>query len=156
MEWNYITHHSSTQWWSTCFIKLVIKEKCLQLHRVHTLILIAWIKSCKLKMETTLLISVFHHVRQSVCTNMAAIQHCCWDAHQISGSSDNPKPIPDSKVHGANMGPTSVLSAPGGPHGGPINLAIGDVSWLWDFMRAAVNSWRPREASQCEDVILLK
>ena len=27
-----------------------------------------------------------------------------------------PEPIPDSKVHGANMGPTWVLSAPDGPH----------------------------------------
>ena len=33
-------------------------------------------------------------------------------------------PIPDSKVHGANMGPTWVLSAPGGPHVGPMNLAV--------------------------------
>ena len=32
--------------------------------------------------------------------------------------------IRDSKVHGANMGPTCVLSAPGGPHIGPINLAV--------------------------------
>ena len=31
---------------------------------------------------------------------------------------------PDNKVHGANMGPTWVLSVPGGPHNGPINLAI--------------------------------
>ena len=31
---------------------------------------------------------------------------------------------PDSKAHGANMGPTWVLSAPGGPHAGPMNLAI--------------------------------
>ena len=31
---------------------------------------------------------------------------------------------PDSKVCGANMGPTWVLSAPGGPHVGPMNLAI--------------------------------
>ena len=31
---------------------------------------------------------------------------------------------PDSKVHGANMGPTCVLSAPDGPHVGPMNLAI--------------------------------
>ena len=31
---------------------------------------------------------------------------------------------PDSKVHGANMGPTWVLSAPDGPHDGPTNLAI--------------------------------
>ena len=33
-------------------------------------------------------------------------------------------PFPDSKDHGANMGPTWDLSAPGGPHVGPINLAI--------------------------------
>ena len=31
---------------------------------------------------------------------------------------------PDSKVHGANMGPIWVLSDPGGPHVGPINLVI--------------------------------
>ena len=30
----------------------------------------------------------------------------------------------DSKVHGANMGPTCVPSAPDGPHVGPMNLAI--------------------------------
>ena len=31
---------------------------------------------------------------------------------------------PDSKVHGANMGPIWVLSAPDGPHFGPMNLVI--------------------------------
>ena len=31
---------------------------------------------------------------------------------------------PDSKVYGVNMGPTWVLSAPGEPHVGPINLAV--------------------------------
>ena len=31
---------------------------------------------------------------------------------------------PDSKVHGANMGPTWVLSSPVGLHVGPMNLAI--------------------------------
>ena len=31
---------------------------------------------------------------------------------------------PDSKVHGANMGPTWVLSAPDGPHVGQMNLAL--------------------------------
>ena len=31
---------------------------------------------------------------------------------------------PDSKVHGANTEPTWVLSAPDGPHVGPMNLAI--------------------------------
>ena len=32
--------------------------------------------------------------------------------------------FPDSKVHGANMEPTWALSAPNGPHVGPMNLAI--------------------------------
>ena len=32
--------------------------------------------------------------------------------------------VPDSKVHGANMGPTWVLSAPDGHHIVPMNLAI--------------------------------
>ena len=34
---------------------------------------------------------------------------------------------PDSKIHVANMGPTWVLSAPDGPHVGPMDLAIRDV-----------------------------
>ena len=32
--------------------------------------------------------------------------------------------FPDSKVHGANLGLTWVLSAPDGPHVGPMSLAI--------------------------------
>ena len=36
--------------------------------------------------------------------------------------------IPDSKVRGANMGPIWVLSAPDGPHDGPINLVIRDTA----------------------------
>ena len=34
---------------------------------------------------------------------------------------------PGSKVHGANMWPTWVLSSPGGLHVGPVNLAIRDA-----------------------------
>ena len=34
----------------------------------------------------------------------------------------------DSKVHGANIGPACVLSAPDGPHVGPMNLAIGELT----------------------------
>ena len=36
--------------------------------------------------------------------------------------------IPDNKVHGANMGPTWVLSAPDGPHVGPMNLVYRDIT----------------------------
>ena len=43
--------------------------------------------------------------------------------------------VPDSKVHGANMGPTLVMSAPYGPHVGPMNLAMRGIlsvhpSWV--------------------------
>ena len=31
---------------------------------------------------------------------------------------------PDSKVHGANMGPTYGRQEPGGPHAGPMNFAV--------------------------------
>ena len=43
----------------------------------------------------------------------------------ITKAVTNDYGFPDSKVHGANMGPTWVLSAPDGPHVGPMNLAIG-------------------------------
>ena len=36
--------------------------------------------------------------------------------------------IPDSKVHGANMGPIWGRQDPGGPHVGPTNFAIWDVT----------------------------
>ena len=35
--------------------------------------------------------------------------------------------IPDSKVHGAYMGPTWGWQDPGGPHVGPMNIAIRDI-----------------------------
>ena len=52
-----------------------------------------------------------------------------WRQSNISqaGSFWNEKHIPDSKVHGANMGPTWVMSAPDEPHISPMNLAIRDV-----------------------------
>ena len=38
--------------------------------------------------------------------------------------------FPDSKVHGANMGPTWVLSAPDGPHVGPQEPCYNALSLL--------------------------
>ena len=65
---------------------------------------------------------------------------CCWvlfcfvyDQRKLCTTSYY---IPDNKVHVANMGPTWVLSAPGGPHVGPMNLAIRDL--IWDM-----TSWMP-------------
>ena len=40
---------------------------------------------------------------------------------------------PDNKVHGANLGPTWVLSAPDGPHVGPMKLAIRECKDLLTF-----------------------
>ena len=44
---------------------------------------------------------------------------------------------PDSKVHGDNMGPSWVLSAPDGPHVGPMNLTIRKSSTLPIRQRAS-------------------
>ena len=40
---------------------------------------------------------------------------------------------PDSKVHGANIGPIWGRQYPGGPHVGPMNLAIweGFIRYHW-------------------------
>ena len=38
---------------------------------------------------------------------------------------------PDSKVHGANMGPIWGQQDPGGPHVGPMNFAIWEVNQSW-------------------------
>ena len=56
---------------------------------------------------------------------------------------------PDSIVHRVNMGPTWVLSAPDGPHVGPMNLAIKDdfEYWRWCyrylFVKSTRSSWSP-------------
>ena len=47
---------------------------------------------------------------------------------------------PDSKVHGANMGPTWILSAPDGSHGGPMNFAIWEDTWKHNTGNTHVNS----------------
>ena len=52
---------------------------------------------------------------------------------------------PDSKVHGANMGPTWVLSTPDRPHVGPLNLAIRAAQCrIW-----VVKRWAPWGSSNC-------
>ena len=37
--------------------------------------------------------------------------------------------LPDSKVHGANMGSIWGQQDPGGPHVGPMNLAIREIAF---------------------------
>ena len=45
---------------------------------------------------------------------------------KLDACTANYKSIPDSKVHGANMGPIWDRQGPGGPHVGPLNFAIWD------------------------------
>ena len=62
-----------------------------------------------------------------------------------------PVVYPDSKVHGANMGPTGDLSVPSGPHVRPMNLAIRvytgpeacikDTTAIWRC-RKPLNQWQ--------------
>ena len=52
----------------------------------------------------------------ALCSSIISVYE--WSSEQLS--------IPESKVHGANMGPTWALSAQDGPHVGPMNLTIMD------------------------------
>ena len=58
------------------------------------------------------------------CSVVPSVSHCLHRTGYSIGT------CPDSMVHGANMGPTWVLSAPDGPHVGPMNLAIRVLSCL--------------------------
>ena len=42
--------------------------------------------------------------------------------------------VPDSKVHGANMGPIWGRQDPGGPHVGPMNIAIWGTMFRYPFV----------------------
>ena len=48
------------------------------------------------------------------------------------------KIIPDSKVHGANMGPIWGRQDPGGPHVCPMDFAIWDISEKWRQSRRII------------------
>ena len=88
------------------------------------------------------------------CPQLNSIPHRYWEVSIGSGNclvmSANeplPEPIPDSKVHGANMGPTWVLSAPDGPHVGPHEL----LSGMLPQIRASYGVTRPQHYN---DVIM--
>ena len=60
----------------------------------------------------------------------------CWIPHtkgQYCKKHAQVMMFPDSKVLGANMGPTWVLSAPDGPHVGFMNFAIRVIMWKSDL-----------------------
>ena len=50
-----------------------------------------------------------------------------WKHSLIISDLHDDNIYPDNKIHGANIGPTWILSAPDGPHIGPMNLTIREV-----------------------------
>ena len=69
---------------------------------------------------------------------------CCNCTMPIRSGTQKPKRTPDSKVHVANMGPTWVLSAPDGPHAGPMNLATSVIQqWNNDANCMLSCAWSP-------------
>ena len=74
-------------------------------------------------------------------TTMKTPKLCITGPLWGESTSDQWIPSPDSKVHGANMGPTLVLSAPDGPHVGPMNLAI------WPHFYQTRSAWSMDQGS---------
>ena len=66
------------------------------------------------------------HVRVPVQLANTGLRTTCTGTSRYQ-----PTAIADSKVQGANMGPTWVLSAPDEPHVGPMKLAIRDMTPPW-------------------------
>ena len=59
----------------------------------------------------------------------------------------------DSKVRGANMGPIWVLSAPDGPHVGPMNLAVRVCTrYPSESMPCLLLTWRRKGPGPCLNI----
>ena len=71
-----------------------------------------------LTMENTLHIRVKMRRKPSSSLALGYLQDI------LSSRLESCQPYPDSKVHGTNTGPTWGRQDPGGPHVGPMNLAI--------------------------------
>ena len=62
-----------------------------------------------------------------------------WNRETRYKNATSVENYPDSTVHGANMGPTWVLSALDRPHVGPMNLAI-RVIWLHNAVKGLIGA----------------
>ena len=92
------THERNLQLFAKCYT-MNTRWWEIHIHRCYSLANISYAPICMCKND------------QRICCHKTSASHLF-------------EVIPDSKVHGANMGPTWVLSAPAGPHVGPMNLAI--------------------------------
>ena len=77
-------------------------------------------------------LGMLHSTPRDICrhifwTESGGMTVACAGIVSVFYTIDTDGRVPDSKAHGANMGPTWVLSSPSGPHVGPMNLAIKGV-----------------------------
>ena len=88
------------------------------------------------------------HLYISFRASITKMTPCYWynDSHYNLRQCANPltwytHAVPDSRVHGTNVGPTWGRQDPGGPHVGPMNYAIwGSVVWGGKkFMNKSMN-----------------
>ena len=78
---------------------------------------------------------IFIYSTYYTSTKITPLLQFAWSKYVafVSGNGN-----PDSKDHGANMGPTWVLSVPGGPHVSPMNLAIREAANIYGAMGTMV------------------
>ena len=114
-----------------CF-KMCIAIHCNSLYRVH---------SSRIRGIT---LYIIHKLYEAMC-----VQRALWvyEFRQLTWIKDHLVLISDSKIHGANMGPSWVLPAPGGPHVGPMNLAIWVCCSYTHRRRFSLWDWNTRKIS---------
>ena len=130
---------------SVVWYRWISMETLLQGHVRCSVVWYRWIS-----METLLQ----GHVRCSVVWYrwiFCSLEHCSGGHARCSVvfGTDFKLKTPDRKVHGANMGPTWVLSIPGGPHVGPMNLAIWVL--LWGNVRCSVVCYKGFSDEHCTE-----
>ena len=109
---------------------------------VHVSPLLTHWRYCSLALSHRHVIWSHTNSRNSKQNNVLCHDNSCTCGHievvdSIKMITMSPLVNPDSKVHGANMGPTWVLSAPDGPHVGPMNLAMKWAPFFRHFKSAS-------------------
>ena len=154
--------HKSAEFWkrirvlyvSACFRHRIIQHVCIVLHILDVMkntVYMETVLSLTLSQKGTFIL--YNENQISFCLKGGVlldlkINYFSWKGggffRPISAKRFFPTCIrawmyPESKVHGANMGSTWVLSAPDGPHIGTMNLAIRvrfARKWGWGAMDA--------------------
>ena len=85
--------------------------------------MIIWIAMNKTKISLLIRAAIDFH-SSDISSNPPFVPFARGSSYVVTLTGSADWAYPESKAYGANMGPTWVLSAPGGSHVGPMNLAI--------------------------------